>query len=127
MAVSEEFAAHVQELLSSVGPIRIKKMFGGAGVYAQDLVFGLIIGETLYIKADDLTEPDFKAAGSEPFVFDMKGKPVPMRYWRLPDEAADDPEAAGEWARRGIDAALRAKKPKKGASRADIGPGPWDG
>ena len=49
MAVSEDFAAHVQELLSGLGAIRIKRMFGGAGVYVHDLVFGLLINETLYL------------------------------------------------------------------------------
>ena len=127
-AVSEDFAAHVQELLSGLGAIRIKRMFGGAGVYVHDLVFGLLINETLYLKADDLTEAEFRAAGSEPFIFEAKGKSIPMRYWRLPDDAADDREAAERWARLALDAALRAKKPKKkGAARADIGPGPWDG
>ena len=90
MAVSEDFAAHVHELLGGLGVIRIKRMFGGAGVYVHDLVFGLLINETLYLKADDR-------------------------------------EAAGRWARLALDAALRAKKPKSGAARADIGPGPWDG
>ena len=128
MAVSEDFAAHVQELLGGLGSIRIKRMFGGAGVYVHDLIFGLIINETLYLKADDLTEAEFTAAGSEPFIYEAKGKSIPMRYWRMPDEAADDREAAERWARLALDAALRAKKPKKkSASRADIGPGPWDG
>jgi DNA transformation protein and related proteins len=127
MAVSEDYAAHVRELLSSLGEVRIKKMFGGAGVYAHDLMFGLIAGETLYLKVDDVTQEEFAAAGSEPFVFEMKGgASIAMRYWRLPDEAADDPQAAERWARLALDAALRARKPKKGA-RADIGPGPWDG
>ena len=127
MAVSEDFAAHVQELLGGLGSIRIKRMFGGAGVYVHDLIFGLIINETLYLKADDLTEAEFRAAGSEPFIYEAKGKSIPMRYWGMPDEAADDREAAGRWARLALDAALRAKKPKSGAARADIGPGPWDG
>ena len=128
MAVSEDFAAHVHELLGGLGVIRIKRMFGGAGVYVHDLVFGLLINETLYLKADDLTEAEFRTAGSEPFIFEAKGKSIPMRYWRLPDDAADDREAAERWARLALDAALRAKKPKKkGAARADIGPGPWDG
>ena len=127
MAVSEDFAAHVQELLGGLGSIRIKRMFGGAGVYVHDHIFGLIINETLSLKADDLTEAEFRAAGSEPFIYEAKGKSIPMRYWGMPDEAADDREAAGRWARLALDAALRAKKPKSGAARADIGPGPWDG
>jgi DNA transformation protein len=127
MAVSSDFAALIQEQLAPLGPIRIRKMFGGAGVYAHDLMFGLIMGETLYLKVDDLSVGEFQAAGSEPFIFQFKdGTAGSLRYWRLPDEAADDADAAERWARLGLDAALRAKKPKKGA-RADIGPGPWDG
>lgn len=128
MAVSEDYAAHVRELLEPLGAVRTKRMFGGAGVYAGDLMFGLIAGETLYLKVDDTTQGAFEAAGSGPFVFGMKdGSSASLRYWRLPDEAADDPQEAARWARLGLDAALRAKKPKKArAGRADIGPGPWD-
>ncbi|HYG26266.1 MAG TPA: TfoX/Sxy family protein [Caulobacteraceae bacterium] len=129
MAVSPDFLALVEEQLAPLGPIRTRKMFGGAGVYAHDLMFALVMGETLYLKVDDVTEGEFAAAGSEPFVFTMKdGTLGHLRYWRLPEEATDDAEAAERWARLGLDAALRAKKPKKGAAaRADIGPGPWDG
>jgi DNA transformation protein len=126
MAVSEDFAAHIGELLQGLGPIRTRKMFGGAGVYADDLMFGLVFGETLYLKVDDETRPAFEAAGSGPFTYPMKdGSSASLRYWRLPDEAADDPEEAVRWARLAMDAVLRSKKPKK-ARRADIGPGPWD-
>ena len=126
MAVSEDYAAHVRELLDRVGAIRTRRMFGGLGVYADDLMFALVFGETLYLKIDDATQAAFEAAGSGPFVFSMKdGSSASLRYWRLPDEAADDPEEAERWARLALDAALRARKPKK-ARRADIGPGPWD-
>jgi DNA transformation protein len=128
LAVSEEFCAHVQELLAGLGPLRIKKMFGAAGVYAGDLFFAVIDQETLYLKVDDLTAAEFEAAGSKPFVLQTKDGPATLRYWHIPDEAADDAEAAERWARLGLDAALRAKKPrKKRAVREDIGPGPWDG
>lgn len=128
MAVSEDIIAHVQELLAGLGSLRVKKMFGAAGIYAGDLFFGVIDSETLYLKVDDLTAPQFAAAGSKPAVLQTKDGPMTLRFWSLPDEAADDPEAAERWARLALDAALRAKKPKKkGAARADIGPGPWDG
>jgi len=127
MAVNADFAALVQEELAPLGPIQIRKMFGGAGVYAQGVMFGLIMGQTLYLKVDDLTQGEFAAAGSGPFLFQMKdGSSGSLRYYALPEEAADDAEAMGHWARLGLDAALRAKKPKKGA-HADIGSGPWDG
>jgi len=128
MAVSEDFQDHVRELLAGLGPLAIKRMFGGAGVYVDGAMFGLIAGETLYLKIDDASQAAFEAAGSGPFVFTMKdGRAAAMRYWRLPDEAADDPDEAVRWARLAVDAALRAKKPGKTRTRrAETGPGPWD-
>lgn len=127
MAVSQDFIDHVQELLGGLGALRVKRMFGAAGIYAGELFFGVIDDETLYLKVDDQIALEFEAAGSKPAVLNTKDGPMTLRFWSLPDEAADDPEAAQRWARLALDAALRAKKPKKGAARADIGPGPWDG
>ena len=130
MAVSEAFAEHVLELLGGLGPLRIKRMFGGAGVYRDDLMFALLDDDVLYIKADAESRPAFEAAGSSPFTVEMKGRTETMGYWRLPAEAADDAEAAERWARLGLEAALRARRPKKKtapAAAGDLGPGPWDG
>ena len=128
MAVSEAFTEHVLELLSGLGPLRVKRMFGGAGVYCDDLMFALLDDDVLYIKADAESRPAFESAGSSQFTIEMKGRTETMGYWRLPAEAADDPGAAQGWARLGLDAALRARTPKKRAkapAAADLGPGPW--
>ena len=130
MAVSDGAIAHVQELLAGLGPIRIRKMFGAAGVYYDDVIFAVIGEEDLYIKVDEETRSAFEAAGSEPFTFEMKdGKLEAMSYWRLPEAAADDPEDALRWARLGVDAGFRARRPKKATKQAspaaDLGPGPW--
>ena len=129
MAVSEALAEHVAELLAGVGAVRTKRVFGGAGVYLDDVMFGLIADEALWLKADDETQPAWREAGSEPFSFAYKdGRREITSYWRLPAAAADDPEEAARWARLGVDAALRAKRRKRGASKAppQLGPGPWD-
>jgi DNA transformation protein len=124
-------ADHVAELLSGLGPVVSKRMFGGHGVMFDGMMIGVIFGETLYLKVDDLTEPAFEAAGSERFTYAMKdGRTGRLRYWRLPDGAQDDPDEAERWGRLAVEAARRAKAPKKGkgkTARADIGPGPWDG
>ena len=128
MAVSEAFVEHVRELLADLGRIRIKRMFGGAGVYRDDLIFGLVADETLWVKTDATTRPEWAAAGSEPFAFTYKdGRRETTSYWRLPAAALEDPEEARRWARLGLEAALRAKRPKKAvaAAVAELGPGPW--
>ena len=130
MAVSEGYVDHVLELLQDLGPLRVKRMFGGAGVYRDEVMFGLIADESLYLKADEATKPAWRAAGSEPFSFAYKdGRQEITSYWRLPPAAADDGEEAQRWARLGLEAALRAKRPKKRKAAAPaveaLGPGPW--
>ena len=126
MPVSEAFAEHARELLGGLGPIRTKRMFGGVGVYCDDLMFALLADDDLYLKTDENNRPEFEAAGSEPFVIEMKGRTERTSYWRIPGEASEDPEQALRWARLGLDAALRKRKPKaRKASASDLGPGPW--
>ncbi|WP_424059761.1 TfoX/Sxy family protein, partial [Methyloceanibacter sp.] len=39
MSASEGFKEFVQDQLASFGPVAIRRMFGGAGVYAGDVMF----------------------------------------------------------------------------------------
>ena len=129
MAVSAGYVEHVIELLAGLGPLRIRRMFGGAGVYRDDRMFALIADEVLYLKADAESRGAFEAARSQPFTAVMRGRTETMNYWRLPADASDDPAAAERWALLGLEAALRAKAPKKKKGRVspaeDLGPGPW--
>jgi DNA transformation protein len=131
MAVSRAFLDHLSELLAGLGPLTVKTMFGGASLQVDGAAFALVFGETLYLKVDNENRATFEAEGSGPFVYAMKdGRTASLGYWSLPERALDDPDEAVRWARLGVEAAFRAKRPKakKGrAMRDDIGPGPWDG
>ncbi|MEL7048208.1 MAG: TfoX/Sxy family protein [Pseudomonadota bacterium] len=116
MAALSDFETYVADLLSPIGPVRIKRMFGGAGIYAGDRMFGLIAFDAVYFKVDDQTVGVFETAGSKPFTYTGKTKPIQMSYWRVPDDAFDDADAFCRWARLGIEAANRApEKSKRGA------------
>jgi DNA transformation protein len=88
-------------------------MFGGAGIYRDGLMFGLVAGDDVYLKADDETRERFREAGCRCFVYEKDGKTVEMSYWSVPDEAMDDPELLRRWADLACGAALRAKRPKR--------------
>ena len=85
-------------------------MFGGVGVSRHDLFFALIADETLYFKADEISRPDFEAAGCEPFK--PFGGDKAMSYWSVPLDALEDPDEMRAWSAEAEGAALRAKTPK---------------
>ena len=115
MTGSAAFCEHVRDLLSGLGPLEMKRMFGGIGVYAGGPIFALIIEDVLYLKSDVVLAAELEAEGSAPFSYLKAGEEVVMTgYWRVPESALDDPDEALDWARRAIGVALAAqvRKPK---------------
>jgi len=117
VAYDPSFGEWVQEHFAELGPLEIKRMFGGASVYSQGRIFALLDDGVVWLKADEQNEPALREAGSRQFTFPTKdGELMTMAYWSLPEPAADDPEEAVRWARASIDAAMRkaaARKPRK--------------
>ncbi len=103
---------YLRDLFEPFGDIDIRRMFGGQGVYFDGLMFALVADGELYLKVDDTSKAEFSDAGSAPFTYTGKGKSVEMSYWRLPEDALDDPDAMKQWADLGYAAALRAKVKK---------------
>lgn len=108
-----EFIDSLPDLFAEFGPIAIRRMFGGCGVFCDGLMFAIVVDDVLYLKADAESEPEFAAAGLEPFVYERLGKPVKLSFWRAPDELLDDREVAAERARRALAAARRAQAVKR--------------
>lgn len=114
------FHDFVRELFEGLGPVQIKRMFGGAGGYADGVMFLLIAGDVIHLKVDDALKAELREAGSGPFIWvpdkgPRKGEHVEMGYWRLPESALDDPDEAVMWGRKAL-AVARAKaaaKPKR--------------
>ena len=116
MAVSAGFAEMLQDVLAPLGRIAVRNMFGGGGVYCDGVIFGLVVdGETLFLKADATTKAAFEAEGCGPFVYDGKGKPMTMTYWRMPERLLDEPDEMVEWARIALAVARRSAAAKKPA------------
>ncbi|WP_102226490.1 TfoX/Sxy family protein [Acidimangrovimonas sediminis] len=130
MAADPELIAYLRDLFSGLGPISMRRMFSGAGLYAEDdAMFCLVARDTVYLKTDADTRPLFEAAGSEPFAYEMNGRRRALpSFMTLPEAAMDDAEEALHWARlalppaRAAAAEKRAEKARKAARRAGTGP-----
>ncbi|MXN64545.1 transcriptional regulator [Stappia sp. GBMRC 2046] len=88
-------------------------MFGGAGLFCDDLMFALEADGTVYFKADDVNRPAFEDAGSSPFSYEMSGKLRSMSYWQMPEDLADDPDELKNLASGALEAARRAARGKR--------------
>jgi DNA transformation protein len=111
------FVAHCVELLEAAGPVRVRRMFGGFGLYVDDLFIAIIAFERLYLKADAASEARFEQAGGQRFEYTAEGRTVGLRYWTPPAEALDAPALMQPWARLAMQAALSARA-RPAAARA---------
>ena len=101
MSVSQEYLEYVLEQLTGVGRVTSRRMFGGVGLYCDDLFFALLSGDALYFKVDDSNRADYVARGARQF------RPFPdrpdgnkpnagMSYYELPADALEDARVAAD-------------------------------
>jgi len=110
------FVLHCLELLAPLGAVRARRMFGGYGLYIDEVFVALIADERLYMKADEASRTTFERAGCEPFAYSRRDRSaVTLGYWAAPEQALDSPSAMAPWARLSLAAALRAKGSKPAA------------
>jgi DNA transformation protein and related proteins len=102
----------ITDLFAGLGPVSIRRMFGGKGIYYNGVIFAIEIRGELMLKADDQSAPDFVAAGCRQWTYtgSRHGKLVAMPYWTVPDGAVDDPDEMAVWARKAYEAGLRVEK-----------------
>jgi DNA transformation protein len=117
MARHSEFVEFVLELLTSIGAVRARAMFGGFGIYRGDTFFAIIVDDKLYFKTDHVTCREFTARGLSPFTCATRGKTITMQYYEAPPEVFEESEAMQCWAQQAVGAATRAKSGKKSSAR----------
>jgi DNA transformation protein len=111
-------AEAIRDVFRSFGPVQIRRMFGGQGIYQDGLMFALEAGGELYLKVDEETVGTFRELGSRPFTVGMRnGRATLTSYWLMPESALDDPDEAREFAATALGVAGRAKA-RKGTKAA---------
>ncbi len=113
MAKQSEFVRYLLDMLQGFGAVRARAMFGGYGIYRDEVMFAIVADDELYVKVDDHSRECFESEGLYRFCYSKNGKTVYMSYYTVPDGAIDNRETLHEWAERGYQAALRARKKLK--------------
>ena len=107
---SSSYVDYALELLAGLGPVRARAMMGGHIVHCGAVAVALVYDDRLYLKTDEATRDTFRAAGGEPFTYELRGKVVEMSFCTPPDAALDGPEAMQPWAELALAAALRKRR-----------------
>ena len=72
---------YLRDLFASFRPVTVRRMFGGAGLYADGVMFALVADGAIFLKADEANTPDFEREGLPPFQYQTKnGRRAVMSY-----------------------------------------------
>lgn len=112
-----DLASSLTDKLAPFGPVTVRKMFGGHGVFYQGLMFGLIADPDLYLKVDDQCMDVFKQAGSTQFMYEKGDRVVGMSYYLAPAQMFEDDARLVYWCTLAYDAAVRSKPKGKKLKR----------
>lgn len=123
MASAPVLLNNVLELLSGMGALRQRKMFGGIYIYCDDLFIATIHDGRLYFKANAETAGEFIAEGLRIFSYPKEGGIATLQYYEAPPEVFTGRAAMKKWATKALtaarqDASRKAKKtPGNGTKR----------
>ena len=127
MAVSQSFLTYVLEQVAGVRGVTSRRMFGGVGLYSDDIFFAVLDNDTLFFKVNDTTRPRYVKRRMPPFM-PIPGKPAMSSYYQVPPGVLEDADELAAWAREavgvGASAPAKAKRtPKRSKTRPSPAPG----
>jgi DNA transformation protein len=101
MRSSRAFRDFALDQLSGVPGVAARAMFGGIGLYAGDVFFGIIANDILYLKVDDSNRAKYEAAGSRAFR-PFADRAMVMPYYEVPVGVLESADVLAAWAAASI-------------------------
>ncbi|MGL4243438.1 MAG: TfoX/Sxy family protein [Beijerinckiaceae bacterium] len=111
-------AADITDLFAPVGRVKLRRMFGGHGIYLDGIIFALEADGMIWMKTDETNRADFERRGARAFVY-SRGKvdAQVMSYWSLPETAFDDVDELRDLTRSALGAAGRVAAARKSTAK----------
>ena len=94
---SDSFTRFVRDQLAGIESLRLRRMFGGQGLYWGEHFFGLIFDDRLYFKTNERTRKIYEARGMP--VFQPNERQTLKHYFEVPAEVVENQSQLFEWAR----------------------------
>lgn len=113
MRVKSSLASYVAEQLAPLGRISSRAIFGGVGVFIDERLLGIVMGDKLYLHTDKSNLDDYLTRGMPQF------KPYPNAFdlttdhHEVPQEIVNDAEQLKIWGERALNAAIESARAKQ--------------
>jgi DNA transformation protein len=120
MPYNNDYLQYVLEQLAGLCGAVSRRMFGGVGLYHEELFFGLIMRDTLYFRVNEANRPDYEELGMRRFQPYADKPHLSFNYYEVPAHVLEDASELVVWARRSLQAAQTAgatKGPKTKTKR----------
>jgi DNA transformation protein and related proteins len=112
----------IRDMFSAFGPVDVRRMFSGSGVFVDCTMIALIHRDTIFLKAGAESAAAFEREGLGCFTYRRAGKAAALTsYRRMPERLYDDPEELAVWARQALAAARAAAVKPAGLRKAGRG------
>jgi DNA transformation protein len=101
----------LEDRLRKLPELELRRMFGGAGIYAEGTMFGILHRGRVYLKTSPSTRAAFVELGMK--AFRPPRGAVLKSYYEVPPDILDDEAELVSWARRALAAAATASHSTK--------------
>lgn len=108
----------VAEAMAPVGAVTHRPMMGAATLYCDGVVFAVVDEDSIWFKADKVSDAEWDALGCARFTFTgSDGSTASLNYRRATDDVYDDADALRRLGELGLAAGRRAPRKAKAAPR----------
>lgn len=101
----DSFKDFVLDQLGKLPELECRAMFGGYGLYEEEIFFGIIFKGKLYFKTNARSAARYAKLGMMPFR--PNRKQILKNYYEVPVDIIEDSDRLAAWARESLSVAKR--------------------
>ncbi|MBJ7221160.1 MULTISPECIES: TfoX/Sxy family DNA transformation protein [unclassified Brenneria] len=102
---------------ASLGDITSRSQFGGYSIAANNIIFGLVLGGELYLRASKRDEKHFHDRNMPHLIYTKRGIPIPLSYYLVDESLWENHMQLLNFARLSLAGAQYDKSAKSGGGR----------